>query len=341
MTGRRALERLAAASPVLLAAAGCGPLSSVLSSAGPQAGGIEALWWLFFWVCAAVYAVVLFWLGYALLHRRRRAEGPTVASDAGREGAATRGLYAWVGGTVTVLFALTFASFWTDRGLTSAPAGASLDIEVTANQWWWQIRYLDADPSRSFITANEIHVPVGTPVNLSLRSQDVIHSFWVPNLAGKQDLIPGRENTLVFTAEREGVYRGQCAEFCGLQHANMAIEVVAEPAQAFAAWREAQLEPAQEPADEEAKRGRDTFLASACVMCHSIRGTPAGGRTAPDLTHLASRRFIAAGTLLMSRGNLGAWIADPQTLKPGNHMPIVGMSADDFQSLLAFLDGLK
>lgn len=340
MTGRRALRQLAAASPLLLAA-GCGPLSSALGSAGPQARGIETLWWLFFWVCVAVYAVVLLWLGYALLHRQRRTAGPDTQADAGREQTAARGLVAWVGGTVAILFALTFASFWTDRGLSSAPAGETIDVEVTANQWWWQVRYLDADPSRSFITANEIHVPVGTFVKLTLRSQDVIHSFWVPNLAGKQDLIPGRENTLAFTAEREGVYRGQCAEFCGLQHANMAIEVVAEPVETFAAWREAQLQPAAEPANEQATRGRDTFLASACVMCHSIRGTVAGGHTAPDLTHLASRRFIAAGTLPMSRGNLGAWIADPQTLKPGNHMPIVGMSADDFQSLLAFLDGLK
>jgi cytochrome c oxidase subunit 2 len=146
---------------------------------------------------------------------------------------------------------------------------------------------------------------------------------------------------MVFSIAHGGVYRSQCAEFCGLQHANMAIEIVALPPEAFETWRTAQLQPAAEPSDEQRRQGRDVFLSSACVMCHSIRGTSAAGRTAPDLTHLASRRTITAGTVLMNRSNLGAWITDPQRLKPGNHMPIVGMSATDFQNLLAYLDSLK
>jgi len=178
------------------------------------------------------------------------------------------------------------------------------------------------------------------PAHVILKSQDVIHSFWIPNLHGKKDLIPGRENETVITAEREGVFRGQCAEFCGFQHAHMALDATVLSRDAFEAWRESQLAPAQAPVDDAQEQGQQVFLTSACVMCHTIRGTTASSRVGPDLTHLAARRSIAAGTLPYSRGNLAGWIADPQGLKPGSQMPNVTLTAQQLQTLLAYLDGL-
>jgi cytochrome c oxidase subunit 2 len=203
------------------------------------------------------------------------------------------------------------------------------------------VRYLDPLPSSSFSTANEIHIPVGQPVELTLRSVDVIHSFWVPNLHGKKDLIPGQVNTLVLQADRPGIFRGQCAEFCGLQHANMALYVVAEPPDEFARWQERQRRPAPEPATDAARRGRDVFMASSCVLCHKIGGTMAGGVAGPDLTHVASRLSLAAGTLPNTRGHRAGWIVDPQMHKPGNNMPPNLLSPGDLQALLSYLDTLR
>jgi cytochrome c oxidase subunit 2 len=178
-------------------------------------------------------------------------------------------------------------------------------------------------------------------VRLELASTDVIHSFWAPSLTGKMDLIPGRTNTLDLIAERAGVYAGQCAEFCGLQHAHMGVLVVAEPRPAFDAWMERQLRPAAEPEDDLAKRGRDLFVNRACMMCHGVRGTPAAARTGPDLTHLASRRFIAAGVLPNDPASLRAWIADPQAIKPGSNMPKVELAPDELDALVAYLGTLE
>jgi cytochrome c oxidase subunit 2 len=176
---------------------------------------------------------------------------------------------------------------------------------------------------------------------LKVTASDVIHSFWVPNLGGKIDLIPGRTNLRRLRASRAGTYRGQCAEFCGLQHAHMALTVVAEPLESFEAWRRAQRQPAREPTEAAPRQGRDVFLSLPCALCHSIRGTTAGGRVGPDLTHLKSRLTLAAGTLPNTRGHLAAWILDPQSVKPGDHMPMNGLSADEIQSVLSFLDTLQ
>jgi cytochrome c oxidase subunit 2 len=191
------------------------------------------------------------------------------------------------------------------------------------------------------ITANEIHIPVGQPVEFQLKSRDVIHSFWVPTLHGKRDLIPRHVTTMTLQADRPGVYRGQCAEFCGYQHAHMAILVVAEPLEQFAAWLEHQRRPAAEPSDARQQRGQEVFLSAPCVMCHTIRGTLAGGRVAPDLTHIAGRHTLAAGTLPNTPGHLAGWIIDPQHIKPGNRMPAHSLNADDLQALLAYLGSLK
>lgn len=347
MTRRRRSPIAAAALAFSLAPGICRAASSVLGAEGLQAQQIERAWWLFLAVCALVYLIVLAGLAYALLHRRRRAmHGPALPIELHRESRTDLALAAWVGGTVLLLAVLTAASYATDARLVhlegvGAGHAKSVDVEVTAQQWWWQVRYLDSDPSRTFITGNEIHIPIGLPVTLTLRSPDVIHSFWAPDLNGKQDVIPGRDNMMTIQVDEPGVYRGQCAEYCGIQHAHMVFLVVAEEPEAFEAWRAAQLAPAAEPKTDEERQGHDVFLSSACTMCHGIRGTQAAGRLAPDLTHLASRGTIAAGVLPYSRGSLAAWIADPQTIKPGNHMPNVTLSPGDLQSLLAYLDSLK
>jgi cytochrome c oxidase subunit 2 len=216
-----------------------------------------------------------------------------------------------------------------------------LTIRVRGQQWWWQVIYPNHNPALAFETANEIHIPVGKNVRLELEGVDVIHSFWVPSLAGKQDLVPGRHNILTIRAERPGVYRGQCAEFCGLQHSHMAVLVIAEAGADYDRWVATQRESAVTPTDPEADTGRAVFISKPCAACHTIRGTPAAAKTGPDLTHVGGRRTIAAGLVERTRGSLAAWIADPQTLKPGNNMPLVPLTSDELRALSAYLESLK
>jgi cytochrome c oxidase subunit 2 len=325
-----------------LAMASCERLPKSLNTAGKGAEMTADLFWFFTAVSAIVWVGVVAALIGALYRRRGRAseryaEEPDRAAHEG----ATRAVVTAVGATVVTLLALTAASYFTDRGLANLTSDKALTIDISARQWWWEAEYESNDPSQRVTTANEIHIPVGTPVNLKLFSPDVIHSFWVPELMGKQDLVPGRRNVLRLLATRSGVYRGQCAEFCGLQHAHMAIIVVVETAKDFEAWRQRQLAPAAEPANDEARRGREVFLQKPCVMCHKISGTPAGSRAGPDLTHVAGRRGIAANTLPFTRGSLAAWIADPQSIKPGAKMPMTQLTADELNAVVAYLEGLQ
>lgn len=200
---------------------------------------------------------------------------------------------------------------------------------------------MDSTPDQRFETANEIHIPVGRNVRLQLEGVDVIHSFWVPSLAGKQDLIPGRPNELTIRAERPGVYRGQCAEFCGLQHAHMAFFVIAEAQAEFDQWARLQRASASASSDAELTAGQKVFLTKPCAACHAIRGTSASGTNGPDLTHVGGRKYIAAGLFETTRGSLAAWIADPQTLKPGNNMPMVSLNPEELRSVSAYLANLK
>jgi cytochrome c oxidase subunit 2 len=311
---------------------------SMLGAAGPHAAGVESLWWLFFWITAGVYVLVMIALLVAVL-RRRRPVDPRDPAASRRAGVVITGA---TGVTLVLLFVLLISSVRTGRYSIQGLADPShLNIKLTGNQWWWNVEYESTIASQRVRTANEIHIPTGRPVLLKLRSSDVIHSFWVPNLAGKKDLIPGHETELWIQADRPGVYRGQCAEFCGPQHAHMALAVVAEPADKYAAWLDAQRRPAAEPQDQIAKRGRDVFLSGPCVMCHSIRGTGAGGRTAPDLTHLGSRLTLAAGTAPNTPGHLAGWITDAQGIKPGNRMPTIGIGGEDLQALLKYLQTLE
>jgi cytochrome c oxidase subunit 2 len=200
---------------------------------------------------------------------------------------------------------------------------------------------MNVDASSIFTTANEIHIPVGVPVTFSLRSSDVIHSFWVPNLSGKKDLIPGKIATIWLQADKAGVYRGQCAEYCGHQHAHMALWIIAESPEQFNAWLQTQIQSAASPTTASQQRGQQVFLTSTCVMCHAVNGTPAGSNIGPNLTHVASRNTIAAATLPNDREHLAQWVTDSQTVKPGNRMPPNSLAPDDLQALLDYVQSLK
>jgi cytochrome c oxidase subunit 2 len=316
---------------------------SILHPAGPMAERILGLWDLMYWVCAAVFVLVILALLAAVLRRR-----PGIEDEEDLPGppppATHRRLVRVIGAatvlTVVLLFVLLTASVATGRA-TASLSGDPLSLKVTGKQWWWQVEYVDPVPSRSITTANEIHIPVGRPVRIRLESTDVIHSFWVPSLHGKRDLVPGYTNVIWIEADRPGVYRGQCAEFCGFQHAHMALLVIAEPPERFAAWAEAQRQPSAAPFTPQQARGRYLVEHLPCANCHTVRGTQASGRLGPDLTHLASRRTLAAGTMPNNRGHLGGWVLDPQSIKPGNLMPPTAMSSENLQALLAYLEILR
>ncbi|MER9827758.1 cytochrome c oxidase subunit II [Mesorhizobium sp. M0134] len=324
----------------MLLLAGCSGWQSALDPKGPAAGELAWLIWFFTALCTVVWLLVLAVLIMPLA-RRAAPLGDPLVLDAAAERSKMRIVVAALAATALILVGLTLLSYFANRTLAAIGSDAALTIRVTAHQWWWEVRYENDQPNRILTTANEIHIPAGEPVRLVVTSTDVIHSFWVPNLSGKLDLIPGHENVLDLKADKPGVYRGQCAEFCGAQHANMSTFIIAEPRPVFDAWLNDQLRPAAAPVSAEAKTGHDLFLKRPCVMCHKIGGTIAGGTVAPDLTHIASRRTLAAGTLAMSRGNLAAWIADPQGIKPGAHMPVVGLNGDELNAIVAYLEGLK
>jgi cytochrome c oxidase subunit II len=325
------------------APAWCAPFQSALEPMGPQAGHVHDLWLLMLWMCtvAGVLIVIAMLVGVWRAPRARELTPP----QAGLAREPEPRLRNWVLGALTVstlgLFVVLVASITTDRAIARLPLADGVSIEVTGHQWWWEVRYDNDDPSQIFTTANEIHVPVGKPVMLKLQSSDVIHSFWAPNLAGKKDLIPGHTLTLQFRADKPGTYRTQCAEFCGFQHANMALLVTAESPEDYGHWLQAQLKPATEPSTPDQQRGKDVFLGSTCPMCHTVQGTNAQGRRAPDLTHLASRATLAAGSVPNTRGHLAGWIVDPHSIKPGVNMPSNTLAPQDLQALLAYLGNLK
>ena len=325
----------------MLAVAGCSGRPPVLDPAGPQAARIAGYWWLNFWIAVVVLVAVLAFLVDTIVRRGGAFTPDIVPVEPRAERRVTVGVSAAVAVTALVLVFLVVADAATGRGLRNLggeePAST---VEVTAQQWWWAVEYWDPVPSQRIRTANEIHIPVGRAVLVKTRSLDVNHSFWVPGLHGKQDHIPGHNSALVIKADHPGIFGGRCAEFCGLQHAHMQLLVIAEPPDVFEAWQQAQRRPAAAPATPLAQRGHDVFMSGSCVLCHTILGTPAGGRLGPDLTHLASRATLAAGTLPNTAGHLAGWIVDPQGVKPGTRMPANSLGADDLQSLLAYLGEL-
>ena len=317
-------------------------MHDALAPAGPQAARIAELWWILFWASTGVTILILCALAWALWRAPRASAGTPPAKPAPEsERRAARSVAAALAISSVLLVGLLAASIVTDRALARLPLAGAVNLHVTAHRWWWDVTYDDADPTRVFRTANEIHVPVGRPVIVTLDAVDVIHSFWVPSLAGKKDLIPGRTSTLEFRADVPGRYHGMCAEFCGWQHANMAFDVVADPPADFDRWAEAQRKPAEDPTGEAEKRGRTLFMSGSCMMCHEIRGTTAGGRKAPDLTHVASRPRLAGGAVANVPYDLATWIIDPQKAKPGADMPSHPLPADDIDALVAYLGTLR
>jgi cytochrome c oxidase subunit 2 len=330
-----------------------------LSSAGPHAAAIERLFWIYMLVLTAVTVVVLASVAIAIWRRRARSgapEAPAVDTeelgeqpparelrslDPRSEKQRRRAVIASTVLTVIALFVLLVESIGTTNALESLDAGPQVEVLVTGNQWWWQVRYLDPDPAKVFTTANELHVPVGKNVRLQLMASDVIHSFWAPNLQGKRDLIPGHTNTLVLRADKPGRYRSQCAEFCGAEHALMAMWIVVEPQTNFEAWLAHQRTSAREPQTEFEREGQSVFLRNQCATCHSIAGTTAQSNVGPDLTHLGSRIGLAAASYPNRRGYLAGWMLGAQALKPLAHMPNLELAPHDLQALLAYLESLQ
>ena len=318
---------------------------SALAPAGPQARVIWHLWQSTFWLCAAVFAAVLASVAYAVWRTR------SAAQDRPREGAAPLVLRKthWVIGAALVLSTLGIVSLFASdvvasRALRKLTSDDALHIELTARQWWWRARYLDAQGNESFTTANELHLPAGRTVVLDLTSDDVIHSLWLPNLNGKLDLIPGRPAQMRLRADRPGLYRGQCAEFCGLEHASMALTVTVHSSQDYARWAAAQARPSPVPTaqtPDAVRRGLQVFIDQHCAQCHTVRGTAANGTTGPDLTHFASRSTLAAGLFPNTRGHRAGWILDAPALKTGVAMPPVKLTADDLQALLDYMETLQ
>jgi cytochrome c oxidase subunit II len=318
---------------------GCQDWQSVLNAQGPAASSLAHMFWIFVAVLAMVWVLTMIALLLSL-RRRRPADADPLATNPVTERRMTITVSVAIGLTLMTVISLTGLSYAAQKVLFAHKDGA-LTLLVTGQQWWWKITYEDSQPNRVFTTANEIHIPVGEPVLIKLESSDVIHSFWVPSLTGKMDAITGRQNQIQIQADRPGIYRGQCAEYCGLQHAHMGLLVVAESKEDFEHWREQQVSSAIPPGDEERQRGMEIFLSKPCIMCHQIRGTDAGGKIAPDLTHVGSRRYIGAGTLETTRGNLAAWIVDPHGVKPGVNMPTIQLEPSEVQPLASYLEGLK
>ena len=318
-------------------------MSSTLNPQGPGAARLAELWWVMLVAGTIPYLIVLGLLFAALL-RRRRASSDT-APEEPHGGDTGRSWIIW-GGIVLpiIVIGIAFAySIYTQAAIDNQPEERAFKIEIFGRRWWWEVRYRD----HGFSTANEIHIPVGVPVEIWLQSADVIHSFWIPELHGKLDLVPTRINKITIQADQPGVYRGECAEFCGLQHAHMGFMVVAESEADFNNWVSAQKQPAPEPTDDAAVAGQQVFFSAGCVYCHQVQGLNDKNvdRSAvdlgPDLTHVSSRLTIAAGSLTQSRGNLAGWISDSQHIKPGNQMPNIYLNSDDLQNLLAYLETLR
>jgi cytochrome c oxidase subunit 2 len=336
------MTRAGCAVTVAALLAGCSGRQNALDFASDQARAIGGIWHVMLLVCGVMYLLMMALLAWAIWRAKRRLPSAAVSATVPAvDGFLRKLLGSWVVLIVVGLFVLAAASFWVDRRLALTQDSHAMKVRITASQWWWQVEYLDSDPSRTIVTANELHLPVDRATRIELRSNDVIHSFWVPNLNGKTDLIPGRSNFITITPRRVGQLRGQCAEFCGLQHARMAIDVTVEAPPDFARWQAAQLAPARVPQTAQERQGQHVFLASTCATCHTIAGTDAAGKIGPDLTHLASRRTLAAGTLPMQAQALSGWIRQPHAAKPGTNMPASELPADQLAALVTYLMTLQ
>ena len=324
----------------MLLLAGCGHTQNALEPASHQSQDIASLFW---WMMGGAWIGLALVVGLLLLSWKRRNRRGFGSDVAGRKPGEKAGWAVVVGGGIVAPMAVCVTLFViADLFLirtTQAPAkgATAMTVRVIGHQWWWEARY----PGSAAVTANEIHIPARTPVRLEVTTADVIHSFWAPQLNRKIDLIPGRTNVIELDADRAGRYRGECAEYCGLQHAHMGFDVVAQPAAAFRRWLADQGRPARAPVSALARRGEQVFLDGPCSSCHTIRGTSARGYVGPDLTHLQSRSTLAALAIPNSRSDLAEWITDSQRVKPGNQMPNVDLTGSQLRAVIAYLEGLR
>lgn len=336
------MRRLILISPLLLLISGCERAQTTLYSGGPAAHKIAQMSWLMVILFLVVTIIMWALIGWAAITRRGTLEEHAPVDIGGGQG--------WIAiGGMIVPFTVLFVLFILGLKLLASfplqdPSHAALkpDIMIIGHQWWWEVHYLNDQPSMQATTANEIHIPVNRPVTLELRSGDVIHSFWVPALHGKVDLIPGHPNYVRIEASHAGNFRGECAEFCGAQHGHMRLLVVAQPPAEYNAWLEQQRKPGAEPTTPEAIAGKQVFLNGPCILCHTVQGTLAGGRVAPDLTHIGSRQYIAANSFKNNNAYLEAWVTHAQSLKPEAKMPdLTQFSGTQLRELVAYLRQLQ
>ena len=340
----------AIATLLLTALSGCRYADSTFNTHGPAANSIANLAWFMSILFLVIIAVMWVLLAFAFYRRRGTlAEHAPIDASGGQ-------MWIAIGGiaipliVLTVLFVLGLGllrdfPIHGVHGATDQRHMAMMmkpEIKIIGHQWWWEIHYLSDDPSQAFTTANELHLPTGRPINVEVETADVMHSFWVPALHGKVDLIPGQANYIRIEATQPGDYTGQCAEYCGEEHARMRILTIAQAPDEYEAWRNAQLKDSVEPAAPEAKEGQHIFLSGPCSMCHTVRGTVAGGQVAPDLTHIGSRRMIAANVYQNNDAYLEAWITHAQSLKPGAEMPnLTHFTGQQLADLVAYLRQLQ
>jgi cytochrome c oxidase subunit 2 len=331
---------LVAAAVVFLILTACsegGP--SVLEPRSEAGERVERLWWLTCWISVIVVLFVLAFVLRAVQRGRQAPKEGDEAEDVDKRPVPWGERFIVVAGLVVsgVILAATFVfSLRELNALAEPPKEPTLSIDVIGRNWWWEVRY-----PNGAVTANEIHIPVGEPVEINLATADVIHSFWVPQLNVKKDQVPGMENRLWLVADEPGRYRGQCTEFCGLQHARMVFYVDAEPRAQFDQWLAREGAPARTPAGGTASTGQNIFLNSSCAGCHAVRGTTAAGVLGPDLTHLASRSTIGAGLLPLQRATLSDFVLNAQHTKPGASMPPTEISPDELSALIDYLMGLE
>ncbi|MFW6094450.1 MAG: cytochrome c oxidase subunit II [Pseudomonadota bacterium] len=327
------LVRVVAVAVAMSGAASCSGIQSALDPASPDAREIAALWWVMFGASMVIFALVLALLAYAIV------------GTPGFGGRMAGNHFIVIGGVVfpvVVLSLMVPFNTTVSSGASAAREPDTLTIHVRGRMWWWDVRYDDGTPGGGFRTANEIRLPVGEPVELLLTSRDVIHSLWIPRLAGKMDLIPGQTNRLMIEADEPGRFRGQCAEFCGASHAKMALYAVALPRERFDAWYRRQRDTAAAPVSDAGRRGAGLFAASGCGVCHTVRGHGADGRGGPDLTHVGSRLTLGAGLLPADRAHFSRWLAHNQTLKPENRMPeFTELSPEARNAIGAYLEELE
>lgn len=336
------MRRLALLSPLLLLS-GCATAQSIWNTQGPAASRIASLMWAIC-ICFIIVSVIMWVLLIIPAVRRHGSLEEHEPVDVG-------GGQGWValGGLLIPMAVLTgffvagmvllesFPIHTPDNTKALKP-----DILIIGHQWWWEVHYLDGPPDQRFVTANEIHIPAGRPVNLELKSADVNHAFWIPSLHGKLDMIPGHPNFMRIEASNPGNYAGECAEYCGVQHAHMRLLVVAQTPANYQRWVQQMLKPASQPTTPAAIEGEHLFLSKSCSMCHTIRGTLAGGSVAPDLTHLASRQYIGTDSLPNNTAYLEAWVTHAQSLEPGVLMPdMTEFSGVQLRDLVAYLQQLK